>query len=365
MKSSHLIAAGVTLALAAWMGSGLLASTDPTASTPSVTKTENNAKTAVQVQTVTAQPVSEFVVAQGSVEPERRITVRSETPGKVVEIVARKGQRVQTGDVIVRLDMKDRKARLATSAARVTERQGAYDAALSLLERGHTTKRRVEELYSSLKAAIAEREQAEIEVRHTDVKAPFDGVLNMRNVETGDYVAINGEIATIVDADPLLVRVPVSQQDIARIRTGASASIRLATGGEVAGKVRYISRDADQDTRTFRVEIEVANPDGAIFSGISAEAQIEVGTTMAQFISPAALSLDTAGRIGAKVVETGELVAFLPVEIVKSSNAGVWVTGLPETARVISVGHGFVRTGEQVAASEDTTPTRIVDAASP
>ena len=354
MKSSHLIATGAALALAAWMASGLLASNDPDVSVKPPGAAGTREATAVQVQTVVAQAVTQFVVAQGSVEPERRITVRAETAGKVAEVVSGRGDRVQAGDVIVRLAMNDREFRLATSAARVTEAKSSYDAALKLLDRGHTTQRRIEELYSALKAAIADRRQAEIEVGHTDIRAPFDGILNARSVEVGDYVAINGEIATIVDTDPLLVRVPVSQQDIARIKTGADATIKLATGGEAAGVVRYISRDADQTTRTFRVEIEVSNPDGTIFSGISAEAQIDVGATRAHFISPASLSLDAAGIVGVKVVDAGGRVAFFPVDIVKSTNGGVWVTGLPATARVITVGHGFVRTGERVAAVEAT-----------
>jgi multidrug efflux system membrane fusion protein len=365
MKSSHLIAAGVALGLAAWMASGLLASNDPDITAKPTAKAATPAATAVQVQTVRAQAVTQFVVAQGSVEPERRITVRAETAGRVVEVLGAKGAQVRAGDVIVRLDMNDREFRLATSAARVREAQSAYDAAAKLLERGNTTQRRIEELYTTLKAAIAERRQAEIEAGRTDIRAPFDGILNARAVEVGDYVAINGEIATIVDADPLLVRVPVSQQDIARVKVGAPATIKLATGGEATGLVRYISRDADQTTRTFRVEIEVANPEGNIFSGISAEAQIDVGSTPAHFVSPASLSLDAAGIIGVKVVDTAERVAFFPVEVAKSNNAGVWVTGLPATARVITIGHGFVRTGQPVSVVETPDPNGVAGADKP
>ena len=114
------------------------------------------------------------------------------------------------------------------------------------------------------------------------------------------------------------------------------------------GKVSFVAPRADVETRTFRVEVEVANPDGKIPSGISVEARIPTGSVMAQFVSPAALSLNDKGVLGVKTVDKDNKVEFHAAKIVRSDVDGVWLTGLEDEERIITVGAGFVRVGEEV-----------------
>jgi multidrug efflux system membrane fusion protein len=129
--------------------------------------------------------------------------------------------------------------------------------------------------------------------------------------------------------------------------------VTFATGQTRQGKIRYIAARADEDTRTFRVEVALPNPNGEIPSGISAEAKIPMGSVMAHFVSPAALSLNDEGKLGIKTVDEHDRVAFHPASIVRSSVDGAWITGLPAHARIITLGHGFVQIGEQVQVAEE------------
>ena len=104
---------------------------------------------------------------------------------------------------------------------------------------------------------------------------------------------------------------------------------------------------------SFRIEIEVPNPQATIRSGMSAEARIPTGTVSAQFVSSALLSLDAGGAIGIKTVDDDNVVVFHPIDIVMSEKNGIWVSGLPEVARVITVGHGFVSQGQLVRVSAE------------
>ncbi|GAH71448.1 unnamed protein product, partial [marine sediment metagenome] len=167
------------------------------------------------------------------------------------------------------------------------------------------------------------------------------------------YVDVNGEVATIVDNDPLVVSLRITQQNISGLKAGQPASLTFATGQQRDGKIRYVSPRADEDTRTFRVEVELPNSDGEIPSGISAEAKIPTGSVMAHFVSPAALSLNDQGKLGVKTVNEDNEVAFYTATIVLSDVSGAWITGLPTHARIITLGHGFVQIGEEVQVAEE------------
>jgi multidrug efflux system membrane fusion protein len=129
------------------------------------------------------------------------------------------------------------------------------------------------------------------------------------------------------------------------------AKVLFITGEERTGTVTFIGSSAASETRTFLAEIEVPNADGAIPAGISAEVIIPTGEVTAHFIAPSIVSLDTEGSLGVKTVDANDVVAFFPVEVVKAQIDGIWVTGLPDTVDVITVGQGFVNAGETVAPS--------------
>jgi multidrug efflux system membrane fusion protein len=75
---------------------------------------------------------------------------------------------------------------------------------------------------------------------------------------------------------------------------------------------------------------------------------IVIGKEQAHFISPAVLALDDSGTVGVKSVDLASLIAFHPIEFVRTEADGIWVSGLPETVRVVSQGQGFVTAGEMV-----------------
>src|SRR5690606_1004951 len=140
----------------------------------------------------------------------------------------------------------------------------------------------------------------------------------------------------------------VSERDVREIGVGSPGRVQLVDGTILEGVVRYVSPVADPNTRTFRIELAVPNPDNALPAGMTAEIRLPAGETEAHFLSPALLTLDDAGNIGVKTVDEHGVVRFHDVEIFRSASDGVWVTGLPEEAVVITVGQGFVAVGERV-----------------
>lgn len=353
MKKSYIIAAVLTLVLTAWVLGGYFLRTAGKAAESAPSAADAAPSMTVSVRTQEAKPVSQIVVAQGQAEPNRTVVVRAETTGQIAEILADEGSTVAAGEVIARLEQNDRKARVERAKARVREQQSAYEASQALGKKGYQTQRQADQTYSLLQTAKAELEEALIEFERLEIKAPFEGAVLSAPIELGAYVDVNGEVATIVDNDPLVVSVQITQQDIIKLKVGQEAFVTFATGQESDGKIRYIAARADEGTRTFRVEIELPNPNDEIPSGISAEAKIPTGSVMAHFVSPADLSLDDAGQLGIKTVNNDNRVVFHEASIVMSDANGAWVVGLPPRARIITLGHGYVQIGEQVQVAEE------------
>ena len=103
-----------------------------------------------------------------------------------------------------------------------------------------------------------------------------------------------------------------------------------------------------------KVELAVANPNRKVRAGITAELELSTDELYGHLLLPALLTLDDAGTIGVKIVDSDGRVEFVAVEILRSDAKGVWVTGLPESARIISVGQGFVMDGQHVDAVDSS-----------
>lgn len=354
LPQSYAVALLLLLAAVAWMASGIVwpaEDDDP----PQQAGIADAPPTRVQTLESRAESVERSLVTQANVLPSHQAQVRAETSGRVVSIEAREGSRISEGDLIVRLSLQARESKLAQARASLRQYEAELAGARRLAEKEFTPRQRVRELEAQVAAAQAEIEVIEQEIADASIGAPFSGVLNDIAVEPGEYVSIGAEVATMIENDPLWARAQVSQQTIGRIEMNSIATVTFATGAVARGRVCFISAAAMPETRTFAVEVRVPNPGNAIPSGISAEVRIPTGEVEAHKISPAILSLGPEGELGVKTVRDN-LVRFHPIEIAMSSSDGVWVTGLPQEARIITVGQGFVRHGDAVEVASKTPP---------
>jgi membrane fusion protein, multidrug efflux system len=346
----------VVLLLALWVASGPL-----TRDGPELPAREPPVPMRVAVVESAAQPVERRLTLQGEVEPDQVVTVRAETAGRVVEILVASSEAVRIGQVIARLAMDDREARLRRAEAAVKGRETDYRGAQQLAREGLQAQLRVESALAELEAARADLEAVRLEIAQTRISAPIAGILDRRRAEVGDYVAVGGAVAEVVENNPLRAVVQVPQHRIHQVRPGGSARVAFLDGTLREGQIHYISVRAETATRTFRVEIRVPNPDRTLPSGISTRVEIPIETVLAHRVSPALVSLDDRGRLGVKTVDDDGRVAFHVIEPIRADVEGLWVTGLPERARVITVGQGFVNAGDPVR----VTPAAVEAETSP
>ena len=356
---SWFISAGMATAIVLWLLSGYFLNDDERASSAADTTAPAPERTAVRVRTQSAEEVTRTIIVNGKTAPARVVELSAETEGRVVYVGAERGASVDRGGIIVRLDERDRKARLAQAEATLKQREVEYEARQKLKGNSYVSEAQLQEAAALLETARAELTRAKLDLDYMTIRAPFDGALQYRNAEEGDFVKVGDPVATFVDNRTIIVSANLSEFDAGYIDVGEEAEARLATGETVYGRIRYIAPVADEATRTFAVELEVDNSNGDLRAGGTAELRIAAEQVLAHRISPALLTLDDAGNVGVKIVGDNGKVEFVVADIALASNEGVWVAGLPQTATIITVGQGYVASGAFV----DAVPERDVDTA--
>lgn len=370
IKTSYAIAAILALVLVGWLWSGQIGKGSEEPGT--VALTDDNAVTSnqpisVQVSDITAEPIEREIIANGKTAPNRIVQMRGETTGRVIATGPAEGSLVKQGDLLVTLDPRDREAAVLEASAILRQREIELEAAKKLNEKGFQAETNVAEAEANYAKAEATLKRANLGLDHTQIRAPIDGILDHRDVEVGDLIDIGDPVATLVDVNPFLITGEVIETEVGKLRNGMRGVARLANGQTVDGTLRYIGSRADEQTRTFSIELEVPNDQEKVALGISAELRITAEILLAHRMPPSLLSLGDDGDLGVMTVNDENEVIFMPVDIARAEEQSVWLTGLPEQVRVITVGQGFVRDGSKVrpALSKEVVSEPVVSEVRP
>lgn len=346
----------------------------------------------VVAQRSTAQAIDTAIALRGETRASRSVDVRSETSAIVGTEPLRKGYLVEEGAVLCGLDEGTRgsdleqaralleeararepeaEARLQQSLAQLNEAEINQNASAKLIEEGFASSTRLANTQAavatalagvesaraglraaeaSIRAAEATVASAEREIERITIRAPFSGLLETDTAELGTLLQPGGICATIIQLNPIKLVAFVPETEVNRVVVGAPATATLATGkGNVEGVVTFLSRSADETTRTFRVEIEVENSNRSISDGQTAEILIAGQGATAHILPQSALTLNDDGVLGVRAVDDDNMVTFHPVELLRDTPQGVWLGGLPEELNVIVLGQDFVIAGVKVA----------------
>jgi multidrug efflux system membrane fusion protein len=294
-----------------------------------------------------ATPFQDSLVIRGRTEADRRVEVRAQIEGLVASAPIRKGTLVREGDVLCRLDPGGRPANLAEAEANLKQAQAEFDAAEKLVLRGFTSETETLTRGARLEAARAQVMRAQMEMDRLVILAPFDGVLETDTAELGALLQAGSTCATLIALDPIVLVGFVAERDVDRLTIGAPASARLVTGRRIEGICHFISRAADEETRTYRVEVVAPNPELAVRDGMTAEITIPLPPAAAHFVPQSAMTLNNDGVLGVRLAVDGK-ARFAPVGILSDAPDGVWLTGLPDVADIIIVGQEYVSDGYPV-----------------
>jgi multidrug efflux system membrane fusion protein len=339
------IALGITFILCLWLASGMLFADESEVEKPD--KHREAVLVKVTVSKVQAEEVNREITLYGRTEPDRVATLRSEVKALVDKVHVNEGESVSKGQIIVSLEKSDLLNRLNSAKSTLKQRAIELDGALLLGQKGYQSQAFLAQAKANLEAAKSAVKTLELGIFKSDILAPFDGVLNVRYVEEGDFLKDGDKVAMLVDLDPLIISADVTETHIQSLSLGQVAQGRMVSGKILDGSIRYLSSVSDMGTNTFKVEVAVPNGDYQLVAGMSTELALPLQKTWAMRLTPSVMALDEKGNLGVKIV-VDEHVNFVPIDIVKSDSQGVWLAGLGQQADVISFGHGFVRHGDKV-----------------
>ena len=347
LSSSTLAFLAILGFLAFWIGGGMLNRQPPEEAAPVEVAVPH-----VAASISVAEEIVPRTVLFGNVVPDQTSILRARTAG-IVEEVVRQGHVAEQGDQLALLSADDREAGVARAQAAVGSAERDYDAARQLRERGVTSEAELQSRFAQLESARAELRAAQLELQNTRLTAPIGGTVSNVMAELGSFVDAGGEVLEIVRNDPLIAQIEVRQSEITSVSLGQAAQVVFQGGREAEGRVRFIAPVATAETRTFRVEVEIPNADNAVPAGLSAQISLEMDGVRAHRLSPALIRLDDAGRIGVFVVgDDDRTLRFAPVDIVQARAEAIWVTGLDDRARVVTISQGALNDGQQARVSD-------------
>ena len=348
LKPSYLVAAGILGVVVLYFVVRTLFGGGESHEEPKGKAGAGRAPPSVQVANVAEQTRTYYVTMRGRTESARTVIVRAETAGVVAQTPVVEGSFVRKGAVLCRLSVDARQATLDQARAMMRSRELQQQASVKLAEKGYRSQTQVLQDRANLDNASAQVRQAEIALDQINIRAPFAGVFDRREAEIGTYLSPGQPCGTMIELSPILIVGDVPETEAAKLRVGEAATARLVSGETLSGRVRFVARDADPQTRTYHVEVTAPNPSMTARSGLSAELRVAAGSGPAHLVPVSAIVLDADGRQGVRYIAVGSKVAFAPITTLEETPQGVWVRGLSGAVQVITVGQSYVSEGQAV-----------------
>ncbi len=258
----------------------------------------------VEVRPVESRDVEYVISAVGSVEAFEQVQITARVAGVVEQVRFMEGQSVKKGEVLAEIEptrygiavrsaqaaLEKAEAARAEAEASAGRRTAANEVKPGLLpaEQIDTAETRARTAAADARAARAALDQAELNLRDAYVKAPMEGVLQTRSVQTGQYVQPGTVLATLLRREPLLLRFTVAESDVTRLKTGMPARFTVRSDSRTyTGRITYVADAADPTSRMVKVTAEVSGPEArALRPGAFATVTVPVETAQGAPVIP-------------------------------------------------------------------------------
>jgi membrane fusion protein, multidrug efflux system len=295
------------------------------------------------------------------------VTVAADLPGTVDQIKFDSGKWVQAGEVLVELDTRQERAQLAAMEAQRELTKINYSRMQQLVNEGVISRMDYDKAMADQKAADANAAEVRATIARKTIRAPFSGVLGIRQVNLGQYLAAGTPIVPLQSLNPIYVNFSVPQQEAGSVQVGRNVKLTSdALGGrEFAGKVTAIDSIIDQNTRNVQVQATLSNPQGKLRPGMFV--QVELGLGAKQTVIPLPASAISYAPFGDSVFVVADLKSpkgesyrgvrqqFVKVEGARGDLVGV-VAGLNPGDEVVTSGAFKLRNGAAVLVNNKVQP---------
>jgi len=235
----------------------------------------------------TAWPVT--LSAIGTTTPVQGVTVSADLPGIVDRIRFESGRRVRDGEVLVELDTRQERAQLVAAEAQRDLARVNFERMQSLVIDGAIARADYDRAAAEQKQTEARVGEIRATIERKIIRAPFAGVIGIRQVNLGQYLSAGDPVAPLQSLDPIYVEFGIPQQDAGQLRAGRRVRVTAEhlAGRALSGRITAIDSVVDEATHNVKVQATLANPGGKLRPGMFVQAEVTVGDTREVIALPA------------------------------------------------------------------------------
>jgi membrane fusion protein (multidrug efflux system) len=303
----------------------------------------------------------------GTTAPVHGVTVSADLPGTVDTITFESGSFVHEGDVLVKLDTRQERAQLAALEAQRDLAKINYDRTQQLVNEGVISRQEYDKSTAEQKQTEANVGEIKATIQRKTIRAPFSGILGIRQVNLGQYMSAGTAIVSLQALNPIYANFNVPQQVMSQMRPGQSVRISTdgASGHAYTGRVNALESTVDESTRNVQVQATLSNADNKLRPGMFVQVEVGVGAERTLFPLPASainyapfgdsvyIVTDLKGPDGKTY--RGVRQQFVKIAGARGDQIGI-VSGLHPGDEVVTSGAFKLRNGAAVAVNNKIQP---------
>ncbi len=303
----------------------------------------------------------------GTMAPVHGVTVSADLPGTVDTITFDSGQFVHEGEVLVQLDTRQERAQLAAMEAQRDLAKINYDRMQQLVNEGVISRMEYDKSTAEQRQTEANVGEIKATIQRKTIRAPFSGILGIRQVNLGQYMSAGTAIVSLQALNPIYANFNVPQQVMSQMRPGQNVKISTdgASGHEYTGRVNALESTVDESTRNVQVQATLANPENNLRPGMFVQVEVGVGAQRSLFPLPASainyaafgdsvyIVTDLKGPDGKTY--RGVRQQFVKIAGARGDQVGI-VSGLNQGDEVVTSGAFKLRNGAAVAVNNKIQP---------
>ncbi len=307
------------------------------------------------------------ISAIGTARAVRGVRLSADLPGVVEALSFDSGRPVREGELLARLDARQERAQLAAAEAQSELARVNLERVRGLVSQGIVAAAELDRVSAEHKQAEARVGEIRATIERKQIRAPFSGVLGIRQVDLGQYLNAGDEVVSLQATHPIYVNFSVPQQQLAEVRVGREVRVSAAgqAGQEMPGRITAVDSVVDEATRNVQVQATLANPKGELRPGMFVETRVVTGEGGSAVVLPASAisyapygdSVFVVSDAAADGGQAGKVVTqqFVKLGSTRGDQVAV-VSGIAAGAEVVSSGAFKLRNGAAVQVNNEVQP---------
>jgi membrane fusion protein (multidrug efflux system) len=307
----------------------------------------------VRAMIVEPRPLTDVVVSAGTVIPDEQVEISAETSGRIVKIHFSEGSKVQKGELLVTVNNADLLAQIERNGHQIRLAEEREQRQRSLLERQGISQQAYDQVFTELSTLKAEAALLQAQLDKTMIRAPFTGVLGLRQVSEGGYISPGMKIVRLAKNEPVKIDFSVPERYANYLSVGGKISFTVDNQtGDYEGSIFAIEPVVDQRTRSIPVRAIYPNKGGHIIPGSYARVQIVIQSIEDALQVPAQAVVPEMGSSKVFVYRNGQAMPAIVITGLRTESHVQIVSGLNQGDTVITTGILQMRPGLPVAINE-------------